>query len=137
MDAHGLIRDFFDIFHKSHKGYLETFGNTGADLGSVAVNRLFAAYNQVVGADFPDGAGQCIGSLQSIRAGKGAVANQDALIHTQRNGFAMGFFGLRRAHGDDGDCAAEFFAQAQTFLQGIHVEGIYNTRHPFANQGVG
>ena len=114
----------------------QVLGNAGSHLGSVAVNCLLAAENQIHRSHFFDRRGQRIGRRQSIRAAKSSVADQHRFVRTHGQTFFQGVGSLRGPHRNNAHLAPMLFFQLQGNLHRNLVKRIDNAGHAFADERV-
>ena len=123
-DADGFVGEVDEFFEVGDLGDVEFFGELGADLGGVAVDGLAAAEDEIVLGDFAYGLGEDVGSGEGVGGGGAAVIEKDGAIGAAAEGFAEDFAGGEGSHGDDGDGAAEAFADLEGGFEGVEVFGV-------------
>ena len=80
---------------------------------------------------------QRVGGGQRVGAGEGAVGDQHGVVGAEADALAQRFLGLRRAHAQHGDLAAELVLQPQRLFEREQVVGVDDGRHALAHDGVG
>jgi hypothetical protein len=128
-----------NLVHQRQLGESQAGSQTRSYLGSVAVDGLFSADDQIDPAVFLfdpfDGLGQNIAGRQRIRPSEHAVRYQNGLVCAQGETLAQGHHGVGRAHAYDDDLPAKAVFYIQTCFHSMGVERVHDKRHPFPDQG--
>ena len=116
---------------------MQLLGNLGTHLGSVAIDGLPAAHDDVVSlyADLVDGRSQDLRGGVCIGTAELAGGHQHGLVSAHSQRLAEHTGSGRRTHGHHNNLAAGGVLDLQGRLQGVHIVGVGDGLHGRTVQG--